>query len=269
MAFVNYKTVKYKKGDIIIKEGDRSDDIFLINSGNAECYTVDELGRKHVKAEFSGGDIFGELDMVLGRTRRYSVKATSDLEVVIVDPRIFSELFENENYKYITPIIQAYAKHIREYENKLASVMAESKSKVNEEMTVAYDSNSDYKVYIVSNSRRAFIAMQGKESIRITRFPYRVGRLSRRRSDMLFHKNELYLHDRHPFNISRSHFAIIKKSNGYYFQDYGSWHGSEVNGEKLINPGKKNDCLLKIGENIVKLGSKDSDLIFKIIIKKS
>ncbi|MCD4817515.1 MAG: cyclic nucleotide-binding domain-containing protein [Candidatus Cloacimonetes bacterium] len=270
MAYKDYRKMNYSQGDIVIKQGEQSEEIYIILSGSVECKKKNSSGKEYITEILKKGDVFGELNLVFGGIKQHTVVAKTDLEVEIIDPRLFSKLFDSELNPYIAPIIQAFSKRIREYEIKFSELhdgIPEERIQEEEEFIQDDHSPNAKKVYLKAETNRALIALHGEKSIEIKSFPFRVGRYSRRRSDMLFHRNELYLHDRHPFNISRSHFAILHKRDGFYFQDYGSWHGSELNGVMMVNPGKKELLMLKTGENPLKIGNLEADLIFTLIIK--
>jgi CRP-like cAMP-binding protein len=267
MEFKNIQRVRYAKGDLIFQEGDKSDDIYLIKSGKVECIKKHDNGKEFVFEILSTGDVFGELGIILARKRDFCTKAATDVELDVINPRLFSTLLDADMNDIIPPIVQSYAKRIREYEAMIIELRTGKEEDGSEEEFIEQSpEDGESRVYLEAISKRALIALHGEQRIEATIFPYRVGRYSRRRSDALFHKNELYMHDKYPFNISRSHFSILRKKEGVYFQDFGSWHGSEINGEKIIDPGKKNKVLLKRGENIIQLGNKDADLVFKIVI---
>lgn len=267
MDFNNIQRVQYAKGDIIFQQGDKSDDIYIVKSGKVECVKKQENGKEFIFEVLSSGDVFGELGIILARKREFSARAKTDVELEVINPRLFSTLLDADMNDIIPPIVQSYAKRIREYEAMIIELRTgRSDEDLEDEYIEELSESGETKVYLEAISKRALIALHGEQRIELTTFPYRVGRYSRRRSDALFHKNELYLHDKYPFNISRSHFAILHKKEGYYFQDFGSWHGSEINGEKIIDPGKKNKVTLKKGVNLIQLGNKDADLVFKIVI---
>ena len=265
----DFEVKTFKKGDVVIKEGDISDDIYIIKEGSVEIIKKDKNGQKLIDV-FHEGDIFGELGIIFGKKRTATVIAKTDIKVEIVNPRLFGDILETDLGKNVMPIIQGYAKRIREFGMRLSLVDYDS----NEDVEIAPSKNLDdfdskgFKVHIKGGSHRGMVAMHGADNIPITALPFRVGRYSRRRSDWFFHKNELYLHDKYPFNVGRTHFAIIKENNLFYYLDYGSWHGSRVNNVRIDSPNKKQKVALHTGENLVVLGEDASDIKIIIEIKK-
>ncbi len=259
--YENFKELSFPKGATIIKEGEKSDDIYIIKSGEVEIRKKGPDGSILIDV-FKEGDIFGELGIIFGKIRTATVIAKTDVVVEIVNPRIISELFDTELGKKLVPIVQGYAKRLREFGMRLSLVDYEN---AHHEFIMPSKTEDDFKeeegkVILKPGSQRGLIALHGKEKVIIDSFPFRVGRFSRRRSDWFFHKNELYLHDKYPFNIGRTHFAIIKQNGILYYMDYGSWHGSRVNGIRIDNPNKKQRVVLHKGENEIILGEDSSEI---------
>ena len=231
MTYQEFRKVSYSQGDIIIKQGEESEDVYIILSGSVECKKQNSSGKEYTTEVLKKGDVFGELNLIFGGIRQSTVIAKTDLEVEIIDPRVFSKLFDSESNPHFAPIIQAFSKRIRDYETKFSELLdGIPDERIQEEEEYVQDDNSPNakKVFLKAETNRALIALHGEKIVEIKSFPFRVGRYSRRRSDMLFHRNELYLHDRNPFNISRSHFAIIHKIAGFYFQDKLGLNGKET-----------------------------------------
>ncbi len=264
--YKNFQELSFKKGDVIIKEGEKSDDIYIIKKGFVEIRKKSEDGSELIDI-FKEGDIFGELGIIFGSVRTATVIAKTDVIVDVVSPRIIAEFFDTDLGRKLMPIVQGYAKRLREFGMRLSLV---DYDKEPSDAIMPSKSEDDFidtkaKVILKAGSQRGLIALHGKENIPIDTFPFRVGRFSRRRSDWFFHKNELYLHDKYPFNIARTHFAIIKQNNLYYYLDYGSWHGSRVNGVRIDSPNKKMKVVLNKGTNEIVLGEDSFDI--KLILE--
>ena len=251
---------QYTAGEVVIKEGDRSEKIFLIISGQVEVTKLNEHHAKVYIATLDEGEIFGELGVIQDRKRQATVTAKTNLVVEIINPVIFEKLLDTEVGRKVFPIMQSMAERIRQNGNRLTEL--EPKTETEENLR-----NQRYgKLLLVADSRRAVRALNGMSSVEIKKFPFHVGRYSQKRSDGLFHRNNLYLQDKAPYNISRSHFVLQRSFGTYYFQDQGSATGSIVNKEKIGSNHSKRKVILASGENIVYLGPKDAKIKFKIII---
>ncbi|TAN42653.1 MAG: cyclic nucleotide-binding domain-containing protein [Nitrospirae bacterium] len=75
---------KYKKGDVIIKEGGFSDGTYVIISGKVEVAKI--VGdKKIVVAVLVKDDIFGEMSFLQHEPRSASVTAIEDCEIGLLD----------------------------------------------------------------------------------------------------------------------------------------------------------------------------------------
>ena len=250
---------KYKKNEIIIKQGEIKDDIFIVKEGTAEVFTIVN-GEEIIQNYISETDIFGELYFILEQPYPYSIKAVTDMVIEVFDPRTFSQLYDTEVGLLLKPIIQSLAERVRFLEN-----ISENQD---ETITKFSIKNDKLQVILIADSNEAIKTMKGMKSVNIEKFPFRIGRFSRRRSDDLFHSNNLYLQDRVPYNISRSHFEIVKRWNKFYLFDRGSHYGNIVN--DIVIGGYDSEAkkiVLQEGENIVYVGLKKANIKFKIIIQ--
>jgi CRP/FNR family transcriptional regulator, cyclic AMP receptor protein len=68
----------YEPGEIIFREGDRSDTCFIVRSGRVRITRTHSGGRRLTLAELSAGDMFGELSMFDGEGRSATVEALEE-----------------------------------------------------------------------------------------------------------------------------------------------------------------------------------------------
>ncbi|MCP5107217.1 MAG: FHA domain-containing protein, partial [bacterium] len=124
-------------------------------------------------------------------------------------------------------------------------------------------------VFLVADTPGAVQAMNGKKILEITRFPFKAGRLSKRKLDNFLKNNDYYLNDDIPYSFSRSHFAIEEHEGRFYFRDRGSRFGSIVNnkevGGDLYNV---TEIPLRRGENSLKFSPPSKDLAFTILVNE-
>lgn len=64
----------YPKGELIIREGDAGDALFVILSGKVQVYVSDTQGRAMIVADYAAGDYVGEMALD-GKARSASVQA--------------------------------------------------------------------------------------------------------------------------------------------------------------------------------------------------
>jgi CRP-like cAMP-binding protein len=94
---------KYKKGEIVYRQGDPADSVFYVQAGKVKKTLLSEQGREAVVAVFGAGDFFGERCLA-GQPRRFAtasaiteceitrIPKTRIVEVIYKEPA-FAELF--------------------------------------------------------------------------------------------------------------------------------------------------------------------------------
>lgn len=116
---------------------------------------------------------------------------------------------------------------------------------------------------LTRNGEKAF---NGSYSVLFDKFPIQVGRFTQKKYRFPHLKNDLYLFDKKPYQISRIHFRIEKREDGFYFRDLKSKLGSWVNDVQLSKHGQS-EVKLKLTENHVYLGKKSSEIMISLLIK--
>jgi pSer/pThr/pTyr-binding forkhead associated (FHA) protein len=118
----------------------------------------------------------------------------------------------------------------------------------------------------------------GGTILKITQFPFRVGRESRvferdypdsRRLTDSARNNDLYLLDPGTvLNVSREHFLIDRQEHGFVLVDRGSSCGTIVEGERVGERKKGGSKLLK-SQDVIIVGTSESRYIFKVILENT
>jgi CRP/FNR family transcriptional regulator, cyclic AMP receptor protein len=255
---MHLKTKSFKKDELIVKKGDYSENIYIIKNGEVALSKKDD----NVYAYLKSGDIFGTVDFILEKASRYSAMALTEVEIEVVDPRIFGQFYDCDESNFIKPILQSMAEEIRIYEQKI-------EDDDNSIYQSDYTSNNVVKVILRPETKKAKQLLNNLEFVEINKFPFKVGRFTRRRGDMLFHKNDLNLLDIPPYSISRSHFSITKKNGNYFFTDRGSRLGTIVNGKKVGDSQHRSKIILDRAKNQILFGRRSDKLEFSIEILKN
>ena len=75
------KTVKFKAGDVILREGEEGNSAFLISAGSVEVI-VGEGKKAKTVASLDEGEVFGEMSLLEPGPRSATIKAVTDTECV-------------------------------------------------------------------------------------------------------------------------------------------------------------------------------------------
>ncbi|MBC8288015.1 MAG: cyclic nucleotide-binding domain-containing protein [Nitrospinae bacterium] len=105
--------LKYKKGEAIICEGERSDCAYIIEFGSAEVYKSLPNGEQQFLGVLAQGDIFGELGLIDGLPRSATVKALDNCRIRKLSQETFVSLAK-QNPKALMPILKILASRLRQ-----------------------------------------------------------------------------------------------------------------------------------------------------------
>ena len=97
------KPARYLAGETIIREGEESDALFILTRGTVSVLRRDPAGRDVEINTLGPGDFFGEIGLLTGGDRGATVRATSPVELLILD---------REGFKSLVAGSQATADHV-------------------------------------------------------------------------------------------------------------------------------------------------------------
>ncbi len=87
------KSVNYKAGSLVVKEGDNGDDFFMVEEGKLQALKIKSPGEQPVVVKDYGvGDYFGELALLKNCPRQASIKCLTDVKLATLDRQAFKRL---------------------------------------------------------------------------------------------------------------------------------------------------------------------------------
>jgi CRP-like cAMP-binding protein len=86
------RTERYPAGDLVFREGTVPEGFYLIVSGEVDVSRRDGRGMGWRVAKLGPGDYFGEIGLLTEDRRTATVRATTDLEVVVLDRGQFDKI---------------------------------------------------------------------------------------------------------------------------------------------------------------------------------
>jgi CRP-like cAMP-binding protein len=129
MQDVPHAKVKYKALDVILKEKENSQDVYLILEGQVQVSTnISDTASQFSPglARLSKDDIFGELAMFDGEPRSAQVIALTDCEIVKFDgPKMISFLdkYPEKGYFVLRDIFMHLVMHMRQNNIRTQTVL--------------------------------------------------------------------------------------------------------------------------------------------------
>ena len=87
----------YQPGDVVCRQGEESDSLFIISEGVATVLVEDmQLGIEQEVTDLKAPDPFGEIDLVLGEPRNATVRARTELSCLQLSRNAFNMLLVDE-----------------------------------------------------------------------------------------------------------------------------------------------------------------------------
>lgn len=121
------RTEKFRKGEVIIKEAEVGDRMYLIVKGSVEIlkHKPGETEEEQI-AVLKEGDSFGEMELIDIQPRSATVKALTDLETVSLSNPDLLRLSQNDLEAFsiiIINIARIISRRCRKLDNRLVSLL--------------------------------------------------------------------------------------------------------------------------------------------------
>lgn len=117
--FCDYGVSKnYSKGEIIYKEGEYSNNVYLIYKGKIKSFKIDEFGKELILNIHKGDDLLG-LSAIIDNSHYYeSIMAMENIEIMHVSKNTLLKILEN-NHKLTLEIFQLINENLTEVKEQL------------------------------------------------------------------------------------------------------------------------------------------------------
>lgn len=89
------QTVRYQPGDIIIRQGDRSDRFYIVAEGEVAVVHLSDTGEEVELATLGAGEMFGEMGILMETRRTADVRANTGVSLLALDWNDFRSLIES------------------------------------------------------------------------------------------------------------------------------------------------------------------------------
>jgi serine/threonine-protein kinase len=115
-----FAEVSFKKGEVIIHEGDKARSAFIITAGSCEAYKTDG-DEEMVLREMGPGDVFGETAILTGKVRSASVRALSRVRAMVVTREALEAELSGDSW--MGSLVKVLAARFREQDQTLVEAV--------------------------------------------------------------------------------------------------------------------------------------------------
>ncbi|WP_372768483.1 response regulator [Lutibacter sp.] len=117
--FCDFGTTKnYKKGEVIYKEGEYSNNVYLIYKGSVKSFKFNELGKELIINIHKADDFLGFSAIVEDARYYETIMAMENTEILAVSKNILQQILEN-NFKLSLEIFQLINENLTEVKDQL------------------------------------------------------------------------------------------------------------------------------------------------------
>jgi len=109
----------YYKGDQIIKEGQRGDEMFVVESGSVEIWKPGPNGKK-VLGYIEPGGVFGEMALIDDQPRMANATCAEDTVCKVIEKKTFIQNMRSVD-PFMKTVIEILTKNVRSLSKRIDS----------------------------------------------------------------------------------------------------------------------------------------------------
>jgi len=130
------EVIKFKEGQVIIREGETGDLFYVITEGRVEVIIRDAAGSDVILHEAGPGDFFGELSMLTNEPRSARIRAVEDVTTLVLERDEFFNFLRSHTHAAIDVLVELGGR-LRENDAILRRMASRNVNEVeDEQMTV-------------------------------------------------------------------------------------------------------------------------------------
>lgn len=267
------RAITCKRGDVIVVEGQRGADAYLVESGRVEVYRA---GPPELPLAVLGpGQIFGEMALITEQPRSASVRAIDDVQLQVMGWDEFLERLHNAG-DGLLPLLRTLSERLRNM-NALIEDLSRRSPSVREAIRVHLGADAPFVDATAAAPSRIHISIEGLTSpataalrgrtATVDRFPFRIGRQTSPGDP--FSSNELAIPDGAPAWVSRNHCMLVDVDGRCFLVDRGSRLGTLVDGKMVGGEKQSGRIELHDGDHEVRIGGALTPFRFGLNVKRA
>ena len=119
MMVIGSLGTRYRDGDVIIRQGDAGDSMYVIQAGQVEVLQQSSDGKEQHLAYLQAGDFFGEMSIFEKEVRSATVRAAGEARVLRVDKKTLLRRIQEDPLLAVN-LLKTMSRRIRELDAELA-----------------------------------------------------------------------------------------------------------------------------------------------------
>jgi CRP-like cAMP-binding protein len=94
----NGEIIHFSEGDVIYRQGEHSNAIYLIRKGIVKCHNLDEKGKELITTLYKEDDLFGYTSFIQNAPYQESATAVKNTTLVSISKNVLKEVLENNHH---------------------------------------------------------------------------------------------------------------------------------------------------------------------------
>ncbi len=245
-----------KTGEILFREGEPSDSVYLILSGEVEV--LRDLGDRRIRlGTRRAGQIVGEMGVIRNQPRSATIRVVSDAKVSRITKKQFLAAFGGKDQLALR-ILKMLCERLGAADRRIGEDALEEKG-------VAMAGAGELRLLPGSPAVESQIGQNGLE---VKALPFRVGRRASPGEPARIDAAELSLQAGETFHLAVHHFAIEDREGHLVVRDLGSALGTLVNESRIAEFEESLVAPLRFGANEIQAGGAESRYRFTLLVKR-
>ena len=112
---------RFKRGEALVAQGQKSDALFILLTGRARVMTSDSRGREVILATLAPGDYLGEMSIIDNQPHSATVRAEEQTDVLMLGRAEFARCL-TENASMSLVVMRGLVKRLRHADRKIESL---------------------------------------------------------------------------------------------------------------------------------------------------
>jgi CRP/FNR family transcriptional regulator, cyclic AMP receptor protein len=255
---------RFKRGEVLFRQGDPSDVAIHILSGSAEV--LRQAGDDAiVLGTVQAGEFVGEMGVLEDRPRSATVRAASPLEAELIERQAFLERVIAEP-ELARKLLVRMSARLRDVEDMLTRIYTHGAEDAARERVPAPAPAAAPASIVLSAATERGRRVIGGNPIPIERLPFTVGRLPEEGEAHPVITPDLAIPEPAPYRLSRAHFSLIGEGGEVVVRDLGSTLGTIVNDRSIGRDFPLDSVPLRPGENTIVAGGTGSPFVFAVTV---
>ncbi len=112
---------RFRRGDVVVEQGSRSDHLFVLLNGRARVSAVDERGREIVLCMMESGSFLGEMSLIDGQPHSATARAEVQTDVLVLKKGDLTPCLPDRS-TLAAPMMQALVQRLRAADRQIESL---------------------------------------------------------------------------------------------------------------------------------------------------